>query len=255
MRLSLALVCAIGAATAATAQSATTTIDGDTVIFTGDIFPQTIAAFFDVTADLEKGDVTKLLVNSPGGDTGSGRELGRWVHQMGLDVEVDTMCFSSCANYIFPAGGAKIIRDGAFVGWHGSDIQSDIMALSDPERSGEDIEREELRKALIQSGFDGADLDETVEANIQYMNESKADEAAFYDMLGVSGEFAIHGLRPEHIETFFSGTKGGWTFSIDDMAKLGLQNVSYLGEGAYHESPNVAFNLFVPVVTDDYIEN
>ena len=47
---------------------------------------------------------------------------------MGLVVEVDVICFSSCADYVFPAGRARVIRADAFVGWHGNERQFDVLA-------------------------------------------------------------------------------------------------------------------------------
>lgn len=58
----------------------------------------------------------------------AGRHVGRWVRDMGLVVEVDVICFSSCADYIFPAGRARVIRADAFVGWHGNERTFHVQA-------------------------------------------------------------------------------------------------------------------------------
>ena len=62
-------------------------------------------------------------------------KIGLWIFDHELDVIVDELCFSSCANYIFTAGKNKIIEKDAIVGWHGSEQQDQrlsplVMALS-----------------------------------------------------------------------------------------------------------------------------
>lgn len=64
--------------------------------------------------------VARLRIRSGGGEVGGAIELARWVHANGIDVEVDGACFSSCANYIFPAGRKKYIVGKGIVGWHGT---------------------------------------------------------------------------------------------------------------------------------------
>ena len=51
-----------------------------------------------------------LKVTSGGGDITLGMDLGEWVFQNGLDVEVVDHCFSSCANYVFTAAKAKYLN-------------------------------------------------------------------------------------------------------------------------------------------------
>lgn len=70
---------------------------------------------------------TILHINSDGGDVGIGRAIGRFVFDNKLDVKVTATCFSSCANYVFPAGKTKYIGKYATVGWHGDPYSSDYM--------------------------------------------------------------------------------------------------------------------------------
>ena len=46
--------------------------------------------------------------------------IGFWIYDNGVDVMVDEVCISACANYIFTAGKNKIIEDFAIVGWRDS---------------------------------------------------------------------------------------------------------------------------------------
>ena len=54
-----------------------------------------------------------LSIRSKGGPTDAGIELGRWVHARGLTVKVMEYCFSSCANYVFPAAPRKLVSNFA----------------------------------------------------------------------------------------------------------------------------------------------
>ena len=58
---------------------------------------------------------------------------GTWA----LVVEVDVICFSSCADYVFPAGRARVIRADAFVGWHGNERQFDVHGRAHGRERGE----------------------------------------------------------------------------------------------------------------------
>ena len=61
-----------------------------------------------------------LKIRSGGGSVIEAIGIARWMHGNGVNVVVYGGCFSSCANYIFPAGKEKHIVNGGIVGWHGS---------------------------------------------------------------------------------------------------------------------------------------
>ncbi|MGX9608655.1 hypothetical protein [Acinetobacter sp. T63] len=46
-------------------------------------------------------------------------DLGDLVYVHQLNVEVGQYCFSSCANYVFPAGKVKYLNWCSQLGWHG----------------------------------------------------------------------------------------------------------------------------------------
>ncbi|MGC7862437.1 hypothetical protein ACP3XP_00195, partial [Vibrio anguillarum] len=60
-----------------------------------------------------------LIITSDGGDIMLGIELGRWVYDNKMSVEVNDYCLSSCANYVFTAGKIKYISNRAIIGFHG----------------------------------------------------------------------------------------------------------------------------------------
>jgi hypothetical protein len=203
---------------------------GDTVYYTGNMSKPSSAAFDAAVAGIPRGQITRIVMNSGGGDTVAGRHIGRWVKSMGVVVEVDTICFSSCADYVFPAGRARVIRADAFVGWHGNERQFAVLAA----RRGVSV-ADELRKfapkelsAEQQAAF-VREVGETLEI-------TQKDEADFYAQLGLNDAFAVCAVGDELEKRFgFTGRKG-WGFSIDDMALLGLTDTVYLGDGSYEKN-------------------
>ncbi|WP_168416686.1 hypothetical protein [Acinetobacter indicus] len=63
--------------------------------------------------------VQTLKITSQGGEIGLGMDLGDQVYAHQLNVEVGQYCFSSCANYVFPAGKVKYLNWRSQLGWHG----------------------------------------------------------------------------------------------------------------------------------------
>src|SRR5690606_21674381 len=79
------------------------------VVLRGHLTPALLQEFkvFEQTHDLQH---RRLLVRSPGGLALVGLEIGRLVHELQMDVEVNEFCASSCANYIFTAARRKYVR-------------------------------------------------------------------------------------------------------------------------------------------------
>lgn len=231
-------------------------IEGDALHYYGSISVASQDAFLAFVATEDASGVQRFVVNSLGGDTNSGRVIGRWIFSAGLDVEVDAICFSSCADYIFPAGAGKIIRPASFVGWHGSEAQYDVIAESTPGQSGVDLEREALRAALIPVLPEGASsevIEQAIDQQMAFSDISREDEANFFDVIGISSEFTLHGMRPGNIEAWRESGRAGWTYSLADMQRLGLRSVVFLGEGDYVTSSQVTRNVYVANYDPDLV--
>ncbi|WP_371224576.1 hypothetical protein [Roseovarius sp. 2305UL8-3] len=223
-------------------------IEGNEMYFFGEISIASQDAFLEIIDSEAASRVQSFVVNSGGGDTNSGRVIGRWIHEQGLNVTVEAICFSSCANYIFTAGATRTIRAGAFVGWHGSENQYDVIAESDPDQSGDDLERAALRTALIPAlpeNATSAEIEQAIDQQIAFAEISRQDEADFFETIGISSEVTLHGLRPGNLDALQASGLAGWTFTLEDMDRLGLGFVEYLGEGPYETSPQVAQNVLV----------
>lgn len=90
---------------------------GDAIVFRGRIDESAAALFLQRVT--EPG-VRRLVITSQGGLVLPALDMAEAVVARGLDVEVPEACFSSCANYIFPAGRRKLLGSPAAVGWHGN---------------------------------------------------------------------------------------------------------------------------------------
>ena len=92
-------------------------IAGDEITYRGELVSDSAGRVLAVAGSRP---VRTLRIASGGGEVGSAIDLARWVRRNGVDVIVDGPCFSSCANYIFPAGREKHIVGRGMVAWHGN---------------------------------------------------------------------------------------------------------------------------------------
>lgn len=229
----------------ARAEPATVRVQGDTIYYTGNFSKASSAAFDAAVAGISRGQLTRLVISSGGGDTVEGRHVGRWVRDRALVVEVDVICFSSCADYVFPAGRARVIRADAFVGWHGNERQFDVLAA----RTGISVADQlaTVPPADVAPGPRAAFVQEALRS----FAVTQKDEAAFYASLGLNDAFAACAVGD--VLEKRSGYAGqiGWGFSLADMARLGLTNTVYLGEGRY-EQDSPRFRQYLVPITADY---
>lgn len=232
---------------AATADPPVVEIRGDTVYYTGGFKVDSIAVFNSAVAPLRRGQVTRLVIRSGGGDTIAGRNVGRWVRKMALVVEVDQICFSSCADYVFPAGKARVIRANAFVGWHGNERQMTILAA----RRGTSVEQEFERLLPAELRRDEpAKAREFVQMlTSQWRTTTLPDEQAFYRELGIDDAFAVCAVG-DLLDAQSTAETRGWGFSLADMARLGMPDTVYLGDGVYERDSTGFRTYLVPITAD-----
>ncbi|HOZ32108.1 MAG TPA: hypothetical protein PLM52_04455 [Tabrizicola sp.] len=207
-------------------------IEGDTLTYIGGINEAGLTALSDAVRLLPRGQITKMVVNSGGGDTKPGIFIGSIISDLKPDLTIEVGCFSSCANFIAPAAASISIRENAFLGWHGNDrgfqITADQLGLS---------LREYLRTSVAGGVADpNIDIEVWLDEAVLTMESLIVEEKALYDRIGVADTFAICGVGPR-FDSRLTGEQLGWGFSIADMARLGLPAVRYEGPGAYEDSP------------------
>ncbi|MYD64520.1 MAG: hypothetical protein F4X26_00740 [Chloroflexi bacterium] len=205
------------------------TVEGSSIVYSGGMHPDGYDALVQLG---ERGEVSELVISSLGGEVYWGMKIGEVVHENGWDVRVRGLCFSSCANYIFPAGQQKVIEEGAVVGWHGSARQSQFFAEQQG-TSGRQQIADSISLALQQAGGNLTQeaLTEAVIHNIA-LSETRIElERAFYERIGVDSDISVYGFFPQHLGSLAGA--GGWTFILEDMAKFGLDDVIYEGSEVY----------------------
>ncbi|WP_238115878.1 hypothetical protein [Vibrio cincinnatiensis] len=89
-------------------------VSGSTLIFDGPISGDSVLEALRVVRNSGV-EIEKLRITSPGGDVPSGIEFGYFIKENNLNVEVDKLCFSACANYVIPAAKTVMIRGGSLI--------------------------------------------------------------------------------------------------------------------------------------------
>jgi hypothetical protein len=192
----------------------TITIEGATVTYEGPISDENIEQFLNAVKGKQ---LTTLVISSGGGEINAGMKMGSWVYDNGIDVVVEKMCMSSCANYVFPAGRSKIINKGAIVAWHGSILQESVMSDEDVRKSAK-----EAYDTLPESMKQTRSLDEWTRSAIEqtraYKAASTTNQSAFFKKIGVD-EFICRVGSEKY------GVKDFYILSVEDMKRFGVTNV------------------------------
>lgn len=222
-------------------------VEGTSVNYSGDMHPEGYDALVRLA---EEDGISELVISSLGGEVYWGMKIGEIVYENGWDVRVRGLCFSSCANYVFPAGRNKIIENGGIVGWHGSTRQSQFFAEQQGTSSRQQI-IDSLFLALQEGAGDltQAEINEAIVSNIALVETRISLEAAYYESIGVDADISVYGFFPQHFAT--AAAAGGWTFTLADMAKFGLDGVIYEGSDAYPSDRARALLSLVLIEVDD----
>lgn len=219
-------------------------IEGDTLTYIGGVNAAGLTALSEAVRHLPRGQVTKMIVNSGGGDTKPGIFIGSIVADLKPDLTIEVGCFSSCANFIAPGANSITIRENAFLGWHGNDRGFQITA----NQLGLSL-REYLHSSVAGGAADPSiDIEAWLDEAVVTLESLIVEEKALYERIGVADTFAICGVGPR-FDNRLTGDQLGWGFSIADMARLGLPPVRYEGPGAYEDSP--AFTHWLIQLTPD----
>jgi hypothetical protein len=137
-----------------------------------------------------------LRITSSGGDVNLGMDLGEWVFEHHLDVEIVGYCFSSCANYVFLAGRTKVLNPDSILLWHGGSLQK-----------GNEEE-------LVRLGG---------ERGKKYFDSWRKREDAFFRTIHIDQRILTYGQTASHVK--LPRTAAGYDYSVEDMAKFGVINV------------------------------
>ena len=172
----------------------------------------------------ESGDPrpTALRIRSWGGEINAGMDLGEFVFERGLAVEVFGYCFSSCANYVATAASGLHLEPTAVLGWHGGATQE-----LDPKDIAVSVKGEELEGAQRAAQLAKLNLAEMMRANVER-------ETAFFERIGVDQRITVSGQTPLYRERYPEAEKyAGWDYAIEDLRRLGVRDVTVIGGGEW----------------------
>ncbi len=173
-------------------------VEGDTIFYTGDIHEESIQQVKDLYTE----NITRLVLDSLGGEINNGMDLGDFVFEKELDVEIRNTAFSSAANYVALAAKTLYLNPDSLLGFHGGAIQ-DAIAY-------EGISPEEQ-----------AALDEYLEASIER-------ETAFYEKIGVNQQITVIGQDEKFDDRAQNAV--GYTYTLEALEALGVDNIELIDE-------------------------
>jgi hypothetical protein len=185
------------------------------VTYAGQITDQNVERFLDTVNGKE---VSVLIISSNGGEINAGMKMGEWLFDNRVDVVVERMCMSSCANYVFTAGHRKTINRNSIVAWHGSILQE--FGMSD-----EDVRAAMLKSfsKLPESEQQITDVEVLISRSIRQMREyrlnSMAAQGQFFKKIGVDEYLCRVGIEKYGAADFF-------VLSVKDMARFGVLEVN-----------------------------
>ena len=163
-----------------------------------------------------------LRIRSFGGEINAGMDLGNFVFDRELVVEVFEYCFSSCANYVVTAARSLRLEPTAVLGWHGGATQK-----IDPQTVSVTVDGKELQGAERRAQLTRLALEKMMRSNIER-------ETAFFERVGVDPRITVLGQTDFYRERYTEAQKySGWYFSLEDLRRLGVRPVTVIGDGEW----------------------
>ncbi len=157
------------------------TIVNDVIYYKGVLSPEGNDLAFELYENAKEKPTT-LAITSDGGDIMLGIELGEWIYNNKMSVEVNDYCLSSCANYVFPSGKIKYISNRD-------------MLFSLPKK-----EREEEKRRLL------SDMQ-------RYLKTAKAKEKEYFQKIKVNQTITTLG-QDEKYSIYDTNRYSGWTYRL-----------------------------------------
>ncbi|RYY86189.1 MAG: hypothetical protein EOO24_35870 [Comamonadaceae bacterium] len=171
---------------------------GDAIVFDGRIHGRTADAFLQLLR--EDPAIRRLVITSQGGIVDAAIDMAEAIHARGLDVEVPSACFSSCANYILPAARRKLLAAPGVVAWHGNMAHVLYMQQAGQQQLGDSVIEEARRLARR--------------------------EAAFFRRIGVDDFICWFAKIPPY------DVEDSFFLSVADMERFGLRDVTVRADRA-----------------------
>lgn len=149
-----------------------------------------------------------LLISSQGGSIEAAMDMAEWLIKNEIHVEVGSICASSCANYVFPAGHTKRLTRESILFWHGSAWQKSFDKFTDPNS-------EEYTPIIA---------------------ELRQREVKLFSSIGVDHIIAVYGQGKRvgvraWLRYLFRGVQlQGFDYSLEDLNRMGIDDIILLDE-------------------------
>ena len=176
----------------------------NTICIQGEITPETAKSFLSV----EEKENTYIVLNSPGGDVSAAIDIATRIFERHLNVVVDKICISSCANYLFPSGNLKFVIPGGLLGFHGGPGQGSTITYVGPER---------LRESAILEVHD-------------YTKLLLEKQGVLYSEIGLDANLIY--VVPLPVPNNFEASRSFWVYDRARLLHYGINNIIlYSGPG------------------------
>ena len=113
-------------------------------------------------AELMTSKITKIIINTTGGDVDYGREIGYLIGNVPRTLIIEKYCLSSCGNYFVPAAHTVVLWPGAVIGLHGTpdpymlsslELETHIAKLTQAESVSSSSARRILEQKITQREY------------------------------------------------------------------------------------------------------
>jgi len=259
LRTSLKVLCILAAIAAiglgfSYLHSKNTAAACDTLTLRGEINPYTFLEAKDCLVHSAAKKKTFVVAYSGGGSWESALALGILIHQHGWDVEVEQLCASSCANFIFPAGKVKYLHKNSLLLFHGGQHQQNLLAKAiEAEQAamanGAPADVKDPTQTRMEAHASIDDMGPQRLQVLEFLSIRNAATAAdyvarlttasdeFYEELGVNVLMPTYGQIGRYEPTYKSHKYGGFMYRLDSLRRLGIGNIE-LKDGEWHPERN-----------------
>ena len=216
----------------------------------------------------------KLLVNSNGGSLYAGIDMGNFIHQNRMTVEVANLCISSCANYVFLAAETKVLNKNSLVVFHGGPKQANFLSLMQQA----DASNAAPGTTFGQADYEGVVTIESASAQRESRASNYGNQCEIGEIVNINGycEAITAEQRLQYLialeEQLYSDINAnmdmnipyrgqiddfeqvyreykyyGFFYSIESLRRLNVENV-YTKDGEWSPQNNSLFNKVYEVV-------
>ena len=187
----------------------------------------------------------KIVIESPGGDMLSAIAIGQIIFDNKINIEVNFICASACANYIFPSGNKKYLSKNAMIIFHGGLLQKNIIEqmksidtsgennVSEPGKEVNLFKIEHPQHLLDLLSINGEDDPRKAILELQEL------ETKFYKKIGVKQEISTYGQIGKYKSKYESKEYFGFYYSLNSLEKLGVKNIQSIDAPKPSEMPNI----------------